>query len=718
MIRMKKKAKRKNHKVFWIFVKLQMVLMALVLAALGYYYLGGYATEVQSLKAQAENMVKSSDESVFHPDQSSFIYDKDGNQLIKLTNGTDATYCRYEDIPSEVIEAITSIEDKKFFSHRGVDFKAIIRAVVAMLINGEPNQGGSTITMQLAKLTYLDNSITWQRKMSQIFCAMELEKLYSKEKILEFYLNDIYFANGYYGIQAACEGYFGCTLEEIDVSQAAFLCAIPNSPSYYDPLVNKKHTLERRNRILKNMYDDGKLSVEEYEDAIGKDITLNHVTNSRDWSKNYAATYSIHCATRTLMELQGFEFCYKFQSEEEQKAYEEAYDELYESCRNDLYAKGYTIRTTIDWEKQEQLQRALDEELKDFTEKNEEGIYSFQGSATCIDNTTGQVVAIVGGRSQDLSMYTLNRAFQSYRQSGSAIKPILDYAPAFERGYTPESIVVDEPIPDGPKNAGGSYAGEVTIRQAVEWSYNTIPWKLLEEMGVNTGLDYLRSMEFSGLKPEDEVLPVSIGGFTRGVSATEMAAAYGTLENDGGYRNPSCIASIEDSQGNLIYEATQQEKVVYKSTAARMMTDVLQSVMTDGLGQNMQLTSMPSAGKTGTTNDNKDGWFCGYTRYYTTAVWVGYDMPKTIEGLGGGTYPGAIWKKYMEEIHKDLQPIGFLPYPQLSQEFMEETGLEDNSSAEEPQEDPTGEQPVEEGTPENHVELQEEQPQQGLETIE
>ena len=328
MIRMKKKAKRKTHKVFWIFVKLQMVLMALVLAALGYYYLGGYATEVQALKAQAENMVKSSDESVFHPDQSSFIYDKDGNQLIKLTNGTDATYCRYEDIPSEVIEAITSIEDKKFFSHRGVDFKAIIRAVVAMLKNGEPNQGGSTITMQLAKLTYLDNSITWQRKMSQIFCAMELEKLYSKEKILEFYLNDIYFANGYYGIQAACEGYFGCTLEEIDVSQAAFLCAIPNSPSYYDPLVNKKHTLERRNRILKNMYDDGKLSVEEYEDAIGKDITLNHVTNSRDWSKNYAATYSIHCATRALMELQGFEFCYKFQSEEEQKAYEEAYDDL------------------------------------------------------------------------------------------------------------------------------------------------------------------------------------------------------------------------------------------------------------------------------------------------------------------------------------------------------------------------------------------------------
>ena len=290
MIRMKKKAKRKTHKVFWIFVKLQMVLMALVLAALGYYYLGGYATEVQALKTQAENMVKSSDESVFHPDQSSFIYDKDGNQLIKLTNGTDATYCRYEDIPSEVIEAITSIEDKKFFSHRGVDFKAIIRAVVAMLKNGEPSQGGSTITMQLAKLTYLDNSITWQRKMSQIFCAMELEKLYSKEKILEFYLNDIYFANGYYGIQAACEGYFGCTLEEIDVSQAAFLCAIPNSPSYYDPLVNKKHTLERRNRILKNMYDDGKLSVEEYEDAIGKDITLNHVTNSRDWSKNYAAT--------------------------------------------------------------------------------------------------------------------------------------------------------------------------------------------------------------------------------------------------------------------------------------------------------------------------------------------------------------------------------------------------------------------------------------------
>lgn len=670
--RPRKVKKRKKHRFFWFIVKLQIFLMILVVGAVAYYYLGGYAAEVKALKEEAVAIVAASDEKTFMPGQTSAVYDVNG-ELISERNGEKvAEYVQYEDIPAKFIVATISIEDKKFYSHNGVDFRAVFRAAKALLENGKVTQGGSTITMQLGKLMFMEHGKSWQYKLQQMFIATELEKKYTKSQILEFYLNNIYFANGYYGIEAACHGYFDCELNELDMSQIAFLLSIPNSPSYYDPLVNYSNTMSRRNLILDNIYADGKMSEEEYLAAKREDVVLNLPQKGSTLWNNYVDTYVYHCATKAMMEKEGFEFRYYFDSEEQKQEYNEEYDELYAACQKKLYTGGYKIYTSIDMEKQKWLQSAVDNELAYFMEQNEEGVYAMQGAATCIDNETGYVVAIVGGRSQNFSGYTLNRAYQSHRQPGSAIKPLIVYTPCFERGYTPDSIVDDHELEDGPANSGGSYAGQVTVRTAVAKSLNTVAWQLYEELTPEVGLEYLKNMNFSAIVDEDYVLPTALGGFTNGVSTVEMAAAYATIENDGVYRNPTCILSIVDSYENTVYVSEQLSCVVYKETAARMMTDVLTSVMTEGTGRKLALENMPCAGKTGTTNDHKDGWFVGFTRYYTTSVWVGYDMPREVENLMGNTYPEQIWQRYMEMIHQDLTPLDFLPYAKLSEEFVEE----------------------------------------------
>lgn len=666
----RKKRKKKQHRFFWFVIKLQIFLMILVLACFGYYYFGGYSDEVQQLKREAVQEVADSDESLFIPSQTCEIYDTNGELISERKGVKDAQYVKYEDIPTEFVTAIISIEDKKYYSHNGVDFKAVMRVFKARITNGSFTQGGSTITMQLAKLMYMESSKTWQYKVKQMFLAMELEKRYSKEKILEFYLNNIYFANGYYGIDAACHGYFDCELKDLDVSQVAFLCAIPNSPTYYDPVENMENTIERRDLILQNMLDDGKITQEEYYEAVKEEIVLNRPQDvSDDKMNNYVDTYTYYCAIRALMEQEGFTFRYYFDSEEEEKAYDEEYDELYSSCQKKLYSGGYKIYTSIDIEKQNELQKAVDDTLAKFTETNDDGTYQMQAAAVSIDNNSGYVVAIVGGRDQDFSSYTLNRAYQSHRQPGSSIKPLIVYTPQLERGYDPDTIVDDHKFEGGPSNSGGTYAGKVTLRYAVSKSLNTVAWQLYEELTPEVGLQYLKNMNFSAIKDSDYIPATSLGGFTEGVSAVEMASAYAALENDGLFRQPTCVKSIVDSDENIVYASEMTEVAIYDQNAARTMTDMLTSVMDSGTGRALKLSNMPCAGKTGTTNDHKDGWFVGYTRYYTTSVWVGCDYPKEISDLSGSTYPGQIWKTYMSAIHEGLTPLEFLPYAKLSDDF-------------------------------------------------
>lgn len=632
--------------------------MLLVVAAVAYYYAGGYAAKVSAMKTEAVSMVSHSSKDTFRKSQTSIAYDINGKTLSVLKGEKDVYYIEYEDIPIYVKQAIISTEDKRFYKHNGIDYRGIMRAVVAMIQDGEVTQGGSTITQQLARTVFLSNERTWERKIEEMYIAVELEKKYSKEEILEFYLNNVYFANGYYGIEAAAQGYFGTDVSHLSLSQMIYLCAIPNNPTLYNPLTHADKTQARRDRILKSMLEDQVISESSYQTAVAEQIKT---TEPEEIKNNYAETYTYYCATRALMELEGFEFQTVFSDDEEKTAYDREYQSLYDTCNKKLFTGGYRIYTSLDLDAQSQLQTSVDEVLAGFGEKSDEGIYELQGAAVCIDNTTGMVRAIIGGRSQDdVEGYTLNRAFQSFRQPGSAIKPLIVYTPALERGYTPDTTVVDEPIADGPVNGDGTYSGAMSLRQAVARSKNTIAWKIFEELTPEVGISYLEAMGFSNLDANDKRLPASIGGFTNGVSPLEMAKGYATIKNDGGYRNPTCIMKITDADGEVIYQADQTASVIYKENACRQMTDMLQTVITSGTGRGYSLGMMPCAGKTGTTNDNKDGWFVGYTPYYTTSVWVGYDIPKEVPGLGGGTYPGKIWHSFMSWLHDGLEPVDFI----------------------------------------------------------
>ena len=699
---MSKTKKKKKHRLFWHFFRIQLVLLVLVLTAAAYYFYGGYGKQVEELRQEAVRLVRQSDVDTFKANQTSIVYASDGSVISTLKGEKDSYYVSIEEMPVDAVTAIVSIEDKKFFRHHGIDYRALLRAVKAMVQNGEVKQGGSTITMQLARNIFLSQEKTWQRKVEEMYIATELENKYSKDQILEFYLNNIYFGNGYYGIQSAARGYFDRDVESLSLSQIAFLCAIPNNPTLYDPVTNKDNAVSRRDRILKNMLDDGKISQMDYAEAVAEQITLNR---PQALAKNdYVETYTYYCATRALMEQQGFVFHEDFKTDEEQQAYEDTYSALYSECQKKLYTGGYRIYTSIDLSLQDELQQSVNDTLSGYTGVNDEGVYELQASAVCIDNDNGYVRAVVGGRSQEFPGYTLNRAYQSFRQPGSAIKPLTVYTPSFEQNYTPDTIVVDEPIEDGPRNANGTYLGAITVRTAVEKSVNTIAWKLYDQLTPDKGLSYLKAMNFSRISPSDYRLATALGGFTNGVSALEMASGFAAIENDGYYRTPTCIVKIEDGNGTVLYNSGQKPVLIYKKNAARMMTDVLKGVITNGTGKGLDLGDMPCAGKTGTTNDQKDGWFVGYTRYYTTSVWVGYDMPKKLQGLMGNTYPGKIWQSFMSKAHEGLEPLEFLPYAKISDDLLQqqESGQpEDNPAEETPEEGAQdGETPGEE-IPEN-----------------
>lgn len=648
--------KKIKRGVFWTFLVIFLVLSLMLLTVVLIFNFK-YGKTFKQLEDDAKKLVWESNEDTFRQMETSLVYDVNGDLISVLKGEKDVYYLDIENIPEYVINAMISIEDKKFLSHGGVDVKANIRAMIALLKNkGTITQGASTITQQLARNIFLSNEVTWERKFREIFIAIELEKKYSKSQIMEFYLNNIYFANGFYGIQAASKGYFSKNVDELSLSQLVFLCAIPNNPTTYDPMENPDNTKERRDRILTQMYEDGSIGIEEFHAAQNEEIEIVQVKVGKN---NYVETFVFYCAARALMEQQGFEFRNQFKNNEDREEYELEYTEAYNRCQKSLYYEGYRIYTSIDPKKQQLLQESIDTTLKDYTKKNKEGIYSLQGAAVSIENKTGKVVAIIGGRYQERNGYTLNRAYQSYRQPGSAIKPLIIYAPLFEKGYYPDDIMEDKAIKDGPTNASGVYYGKMKIRRAVELSSNTIAWQLFQELTPKVGLSYLLEMNFAKINSNDYYPAASLGGFTKGVSPLEMTAAFATLENDGIYRKPTCIISILDAQGKVIVDEDETKKRIYEKNAARIMTDILKGVVENGTGRGMRLENMTSAGKTGTTSDKKDGWFVGYTPYYTTGVWVGYDMPKKMQELSGASFPGTIWKNYMNQIHKGLKSKEF-----------------------------------------------------------
>lgn len=649
-----KKSKKKKHTKRGFVLKVILLLFLIMILGITLFLYAKYGDEIIAAKNDAKALVEASTPDTFKASATSLVYDIDGKQIAQLKGDKDMYYIGIDEIPDAAEKAMIDTEDRKFYSHKGIDLKAVAAAAVSLVKNkGQIKRGGSTITQQLARNIYLNNAKEWSRKIKEMFIALELEKKYSKEQILEFYINNIYFANGYYGLEAASKGYFSKSCSELSLAQITFLCSIPNSPTRYDPIVNYNNTVERKNRILEQMFSEGDITEEEYNQALSEKIELNVPEVKK---RNYIETYVTNCAVKALMKESGFQFEYGIDKSKDDE-YDEAYSDMYSQCQQQLYRAGYRIYTSIDMSKQRALQKTINEQLSENKEKGEDGIFEFQGAGVCIDNDNGKVIAVVGGRSQSsITGYTFNRAYQSYRQPGSAIKPIAVYAPAFDNGYDATDIIKDEPIEDGPKNSNGRYMGNISLRTAVEYSVNTVAWKLFSELTPKKCLNYLVDMNFSKLVSEDYTLASSLGGITNGVSPIEMASAYAAIENKGIFREPTCIMAITDSEGNeVVTDDIFDEKRIYDKDAAMMMTDVLRGVLTKGTARGYELDGMSCAGKTGTTNEHKDGWFAGYTPYYTTVIWVGCDTPKSIDNLLGNTYPLYIWNTYMNQIHEGLE---------------------------------------------------------------
>lgn len=654
----KKTKKHKKHRKFWLVVKVIVLLLLLTILIGGLFLYFKYGKDIFAMQDEAKALVQASTTETFRTSETSIAYNSKGKQIAVLKGDKDAYYLDIQSIPDYAKTAMIVTEDKKFYSHNGIDFKGIVRAFWALIKNnGEKTQGASTITQQLARGVFLNTDKTYERKIREIFIAMELEEKYNKDQILEFYLNTIYFANGYYGLEAAAKGYFSKSCQELSLGQIAFLCAIPNNPTLYDPEKNFDNTVKRKNRILDQMLSDGKINQVEYDEAYNEEIKLKiQQVKKRD----YIQTFITYSATRALMKVNGFQFKNEFDTKEEEEIYDSEYNDEYATAQKMLLNNGYRIYTSIDLKKQKELQSAVNSNLSSFKEKGTNGMYEMQGSAVCIDNKTGRVVAVVGGRSQKTEGFSLNRAYQSFRQPGSSIKPLVVYTPTLERGSTASTTVHDYKFKDGPSNSSGRYYGYVSLRFAVEQSLNTVAWQLFQKLTPEVGLKYLLEMNFNRIVASDYYLPSSLGGLTYGVSALEMASAYAALENNGKYREPTCIVKILDSEGNVIVDDEVKEKKIYKTDAANSMVDIMKGVMVRGTAHGHSLSNgMVSAGKTGTTNDKKDGWFCGFTPYYTTAVWVGYDSPKTVNDLYGSTYPLRIWETYMNAVHAKLEPKDF-----------------------------------------------------------
>ena len=611
----------------------------------------------------ARKVVVESNNSTFRGMENSYIYDSNNNIIAKLRSDKDTNWLEYDEIPTDAINAFIAVEDRTFWDNPGYDIKGIIRVgLQAVKTKGDEVHGASTITQQLARNIFLTHEVSLERKAKEILIAKELTYKYSKKQIIEYYVNDICFANSFYGLEAAANGYFNKKSSELTLSQIAYLCAIPNRPEYYNPYKYPDRALERRDKILGDMYELGYITRTEYTKAKYETIKLE----KPDYEfKDYQSTFAIDCAVRYLMEDNGFNFVYNFTTMDEYNTYKNNYNVAYENARNQLYSGGYNVYTTLDSDIQQEMQEVLDEQLSFEEDTDEEtGIYKLQGAITVVDNKTGKVIALIGGRSQDNTdkVYSLNRAYQSYRQPGSSIKPLVVYTPALMSGYTPNTTVYNISVSEAKQKGVDvqSLTGEaMTLRSALERSKNGVAWQIFDKLGADYCMSFLNKMKFSSICPNDYFNSSSLGGLTYGVTTVEMAGAYSTLVNHGVYREPTCIKEIINKNGVNIY-GDEIDIQVYDSKQADKMVDMMTGVIKQGTAAKLnwyKSTDMIAACKTGTTNDSKDGWLCGFTPYYTVTVWVGYDTPKTLSNLYGATYPGQIWKSAMLKLIQDKEVI-------------------------------------------------------------
>ena len=611
--------------------------------------------------------------------QTSFIYDCNGNLITEYKGTENRVMVSLSAMPKMLQNAFVAVEDARFYSHAGVDLKRILGAFVSNL-SSSATQGGSTITQQLIKNTLLSSEQSYKRKIQEAYLAIQLELKYSKDQILESYLNTIYLGENYYGVQVAAEGYFGKSLGELTLRECAMLAAVTNNPWYYNPRRNfytrtdgekdyAKITNDRTDYVLRCMYENQFITYDQYQKAL--DTSTCHVLVSSgggDSMYPYAhyVEYAVGEVVDILLEINGL------QDTAENRA----------AMETKLRTGGYHVKLALDPEIQETVQTTITEwdaypALRDpddqiYRSKNADGTYTeiIQPQAACavLDYRTGELKAIVGSREEVTARKTLNRATDMKMPVGSSIKPISVYAPALELGASPASVAYNLPVPipgwkdakgndTWPTNYGGNgYVGAETLRAAMTQSHNTsAAYTLLTRVGVERSVDFLHRLGIDDGHIDATPFGLALG--SSGITPLQMTVAYGVLANGGVYQEPISVLGISDSNGDVIWDGHQHQerRRVFSDSTAWMIVDMLKSVVSSGTGTTAKIKGQTVGGKTGTNSDQKGVFFAGMTGYYASALWIGHDNYKALSTKSTGSKAAApLWQAYMKKIHANL----------------------------------------------------------------
>lgn len=551
------------------------------------------------------------------PAASSQIYDVHGNLITTVHATENRLPVKLSQVPKDLQNAFIATEDNRFYSHHGVDPIGIMRAIWVNIAHDGVAEGGSTITQQLARNAFLTQDHTLKRKIMEAMLAIRIEQYYTKQEILEMYLNQIYFGQGAYGVQAAAHVYFGKNVQDLDLAQSAMLAGLPQSPNYYSPLTNYKAGKARQAVVLGQMVKYDYIDQATADKAKDEDLGLREKSEAAHSDNN--ASYFIDYVISEIAEKYGDDAVYK---------------------------DGLKIYTTIDMKAQDAAVQAMHNLPNFYTD--DKGLTQPQGALIAINPHNGYIVAMVGGRGDD----SFNRAVLAERQPGSAFKPFV-YLAAIQDGMTPGTVMDDKKIEFNgwsPKNYEGTYSGQMTLRYALQHSVNTIAVQLADAVGMRKVLNLASSLGITTLDDsKDNNLAAALGGLTNGVKPIDMAVAYGTLANGGVKVKPVAITKIVDRNGQVVEENSTEEQRVVDPKYAYVITNMLESVMSGGTGGGASI-GRPAAGKTGTTDESKDAWFVGYTPDLVAAVWMGDDYGiETLDDITGGTVPAVIWRDFMSQ---------------------------------------------------------------------
>ena len=634
-------------------------------------------------------------------EQNSYLYYVDSSGQIQkyqdIFAATSSAWVEFEDIPEDMIHATVAIEDHRFFEHQGVDWITTIKACARMFF-GDDSVGGSSITQQLVKNVLLSedesaDDVTVQRKVLEIFRAIQLEKRYDKEEILELYLNFIYLGQGCRGIRSAAEQYYGKEVEMLTAAECASIIGITNSPTYYDPYQNWENNHKRKENILWTMRNYGWLTDEEYQSALAQELVLKR---GIDFEDSMARCANEECGykgiVRTLIPVEGGYCCPVCNSfmdiikDNSQNVYSWFTDTVLEDVAMALAEKngmawnsatkelmmqqiqrsGYHIYTTIDVDVQAQVDRIYtDLSMIPYVRSGQQ----FQSAIVVIDNSTGDIVGMAGGVGQKTGFDDWNRATDAQLQSGSSIKPISIYAPGFEQGtINPATVVKDLPLQyDGgygwPRNDNYSYSYSRTIFSAVVASVNAVAANTLNMIGLDYGYDFAKNKfglstlvdefvdDYGTVHSDAAFAPLAMGAQTWGVTVRDMAGAYATLASDGVRRQERTFTKVYDSDGNIVIDNVQESEQILSTKTVNYMNYCLVNAVQSGTGTEAFLWNAQVAGKTGSTSEFKDRWFCGFTDYYTAAVWTGFDTPEVIYSYYYNNPAAGLFNMVMNPLH-------------------------------------------------------------------